>query len=154
MTPTSITDSQKIEGALRWLEALGVEHNLHDAPEVLFKDETKRMLVGLRKLSEASYIKFIDDLVKVGVPRVPDLEKAVNRQAREMSQRSKRARLKDDNGLTREGGAGSIIVNQANIAAALEALDIPRENCRAYAERFSWEASARQFLDHLPLITG
>lgn len=39
-------------------------------------------------------------------------------------------------------------------AAALEALEIPRENCRAYAERFSWDASAQQFLDHLPLITG
>jgi glycosyltransferase involved in cell wall biosynthesis len=39
-------------------------------------------------------------------------------------------------------------------AAALEALEVPRENCRAYAERFSWAASARQFLDHLPLITG
>ncbi|MFY8032752.1 MAG: glycosyltransferase family 4 protein [Devosia sp.] len=39
-------------------------------------------------------------------------------------------------------------------AAALAALEVPRENCRLYAERFSWEASARQFLDHLPLITG
>ena len=39
-------------------------------------------------------------------------------------------------------------------AAALEALSLPRENCRAYAERFSWQASARQFLDHLPIITG
>jgi glycosyltransferase involved in cell wall biosynthesis len=39
-------------------------------------------------------------------------------------------------------------------AAALEALEVPRENCRAYAERFSWEASAQQFIDHLPIITG
>ena len=39
-------------------------------------------------------------------------------------------------------------------AAALEALHVPRENCRAYAERFSWEASAQQFIDHLPLIQG
>ncbi len=39
-------------------------------------------------------------------------------------------------------------------AAALAALEVPRENCQLYAERFSWEASARQFLDHLPLITG
>lgn len=39
-------------------------------------------------------------------------------------------------------------------AAALAALEVPRDNCRAYAERFSWAASARQFLDHLPLITG
>lgn len=38
--------------------------------------------------------------------------------------------------------------------AAIAALDIPRRNCRAYAERFSWTASTRQFLDHLPQITG
>lgn len=33
--------------------------------------------------------------------------------------------------------------------AALAALDIPREQCRAYAESFSWQASARQFLANL-----
>lgn len=38
--------------------------------------------------------------------------------------------------------------------AALGALEVPRQNCRAYAERFSWAASTRQFLDHLPQITG
>lgn len=38
--------------------------------------------------------------------------------------------------------------------AALAALEVPRQNCRAYAERFSWAASTRQFLDHLPQITG
>ncbi len=32
--------------------------------------------------------------------------------------------------------------------AALDALDIPRERCRAWAERYSWEACARQFLDN------
>jgi glycosyltransferase involved in cell wall biosynthesis len=36
-------------------------------------------------------------------------------------------------------------------AAALRALQIPRDLCRAYAERFSWEASTDQFLAHLPL---
>ena len=53
--------------------------------------------------------------------------------------------------LAREGRR---VVASARGAAALEALEVPRENCRAYAERFSWAASARQFLDHLPLITG
>ena len=34
-------------------------------------------------------------------------------------------------------------------AAALAALDIPRERCRAFALSRSWEASARQFLDNV-----
>jgi glycosyltransferase involved in cell wall biosynthesis len=38
--------------------------------------------------------------------------------------------------------------------AALGALEVPRQNCRTYAERFSWAVSTRQFLDHLPQITG
>ena len=37
--------------------------------------------------------------------------------------------------------------------AALGALEVPRQNCRTYAERFSWAVSTRQFLDHLPQIT-
>jgi hypothetical protein len=36
-------------------------------------------------------------------------------------------------------------------AAALAALDVSREACRAYAEGFSWTASAEQFLAYLPL---
>jgi glycosyltransferase involved in cell wall biosynthesis len=36
--------------------------------------------------------------------------------------------------------------------AALTALEIPRDTCRVYAERFSWAASADAFLAHLPLI--
>ena len=32
--------------------------------------------------------------------------------------------------------------------AALDALDIPKERCRAWALRYSWAASARQFLDN------
>jgi glycosyltransferase involved in cell wall biosynthesis len=36
--------------------------------------------------------------------------------------------------------------------AALRALDIPRENCRAFAERFSWSSSADTFLQYLPQI--
>ncbi|WP_075222547.1 glycosyltransferase family 4 protein [Acuticoccus yangtzensis] len=33
--------------------------------------------------------------------------------------------------------------------AALDALEIDRDHCRAYAEQFSWEASVRQFWDNL-----
>lgn len=35
--------------------------------------------------------------------------------------------------------------------AALSALGVSREACRAYAEQFSWAASADQFLAHLPV---
>ncbi|MDC9824323.1 glycosyltransferase family 1 protein [Devosia sp. ZB163] len=35
-------------------------------------------------------------------------------------------------------------------AAALRALDVSREECRAYAEQFSWAASADQFISYLP----
>jgi len=34
-------------------------------------------------------------------------------------------------------------------AAAMAALSLDRERVRRYAERFSWEASTRQFVDHL-----
>lgn len=34
--------------------------------------------------------------------------------------------------------------------AALKALDVSREECRAYAENFSWAASTDQFLSYLP----
>ena len=34
-------------------------------------------------------------------------------------------------------------------AAAMAALQIPRELCRAHAERFSWQTSIEQFLSHL-----
>jgi glycosyltransferase involved in cell wall biosynthesis len=37
-------------------------------------------------------------------------------------------------------------------SAALEALKIPRDSCRAFAAQFSWEASADQFLQYLPAI--
>ncbi len=36
-------------------------------------------------------------------------------------------------------------------AAALKALDVSRDECRAYAERFSWAASTDQFLAALPV---
>lgn len=35
-------------------------------------------------------------------------------------------------------------------AAALKALEVDRSACRAYAEQFSWAASAGQFLQYLP----
>ena len=37
--------------------------------------------------------------------------------------------------------------------AALKALEVPREACRAYAEQFSWARSTEQFLAHLPVIS-
>lgn len=36
-------------------------------------------------------------------------------------------------------------------AAALKALDVPRDGCRTYAEQFSWSASTDQFLKYLPV---
>ena len=38
--------------------------------------------------------------------------------------------------------------------ACLRALDVPRAACRAHALRFSWEASAAQFLSHLSHIAA
>jgi glycosyltransferase involved in cell wall biosynthesis len=37
--------------------------------------------------------------------------------------------------------------------ACLQALNVPRQACRAHALRFSWEASATQFLSHLSEIS-
>ena len=39
-------------------------------------------------------------------------------------------------------------------SAALRALDIPRAECRAYAEGFSWAASTDQFLGYMPVRQG
>jgi len=39
-------------------------------------------------------------------------------------------------------------------SAALEALQVDRAACRAYAEQFSWAASADQFLKYLPVRAG
>jgi hypothetical protein len=36
-------------------------------------------------------------------------------------------------------------------AAALRALEVSRDECRAYAEQFSWAASTDQFLQYLPV---
>ena len=39
-------------------------------------------------------------------------------------------------------------------AAALAALDVPRERCRTYAQRFTWRQSAREFLDNMVRAQG
>jgi len=38
--------------------------------------------------------------------------------------------------------------------ACLRALSVPRAACRAHALRFSWQASAAQFLSHVSRITA
>ena len=38
--------------------------------------------------------------------------------------------------------------------AALEALAIPKELCRAYGETFTWRESARQFFANIELAHG
>ncbi|WP_421884492.1 glycosyltransferase family 4 protein [Pacificispira sp.] len=45
-----------------------------------------------------------------------------------------------------DGGAGALSDDLRQ--AALEALDIPAERCRAWAMRYSWAACARQFIDN------
>jgi glycosyltransferase involved in cell wall biosynthesis len=50
------------------------------------------------------------------------------------------------------GDADIAVLSEDLQGAAIAALKIPRHRCRAYAQRFSWEASADQFLAHLPAI--
>ena len=47
------------------------------------------------------------------------------------------------------GTSGAGVLDHDLRAAALQALDIPREAARSHAERFSWEGSARQFLTNI-----
>lgn len=47
------------------------------------------------------------------------------------------------------GGSGVGVLDDDLRVAALAALSIPREKCRAFALARSWEASARQFLDNI-----
>jgi glycosyltransferase involved in cell wall biosynthesis len=47
------------------------------------------------------------------------------------------------------GHSGTGILDEDLGRAAREALKIPRDRCREYALGFSWEASARQFLENL-----
>ena len=46
-----------------------------------------------------------------------------------------------------DSGAGAL--NWDLAAAAMEALRIPRETCRSHAERFSWQTSVEQFVNHV-----
>ncbi|MBV9687503.1 MAG: glycosyltransferase family 1 protein [Alphaproteobacteria bacterium] len=46
-----------------------------------------------------------------------------------------------------ESGAGALDWDLA--AAAMKALRIPRETCRSHAERFSWQTSVEQFVNHV-----
>ena len=47
------------------------------------------------------------------------------------------------------GDSGVGVLDEDLLAACYTALTIPGERCRAYAQRFSWEACARQFLENL-----
>lgn len=47
------------------------------------------------------------------------------------------------------GDSGTGVLDADLRAAALAALDIPRERCRAFAERFGWRESARQFYGNI-----
>jgi glycosyltransferase involved in cell wall biosynthesis len=47
------------------------------------------------------------------------------------------------------GSSGCGVLDEDLGRAALAALDIPRERCRAFGLSFTWEASARQFLDNV-----
>ncbi|MEQ8396041.1 glycosyltransferase family 1 protein [Thalassobaculum sp.] len=46
------------------------------------------------------------------------------------------------------GDSGTGVLSDDLRQAALDALDIPADRCRAWALRYSWEASARQFLEN------
>ncbi len=47
------------------------------------------------------------------------------------------------------GSSGAGVLDEDLGSAARQALDIPRERCRARAMPFSWENSARQFIAHI-----
>lgn len=52
------------------------------------------------------------------------------------------------------GGSDAAVLDEDLGKAALAALDIPREACRRHALRFSWSASAEQFLNNLRPLRG
>ena len=52
------------------------------------------------------------------------------------------------------GDSGAGVLDEDLGRAALAALDIPREHCRAHALRFTWAASADQFVDNLWPLSG
>ncbi len=52
------------------------------------------------------------------------------------------------------GGSGCGVLDHDLRKAALGALDIPRDRCRAYGETFTWRESARQFFDNVRTAVG
>ena len=47
------------------------------------------------------------------------------------------------------GDSGAGVLDEDLGRAALAALDIPRDRCRAHALRYTWTASADQFVENL-----
>ncbi|WP_349367456.1 glycosyltransferase family 1 protein [Salinarimonas sp.] len=52
------------------------------------------------------------------------------------------------------GDSGCGVLDQDLRAAALAALEIPRDRCRAYGETFTWRESARQFFGNIRKAAG
>lgn len=52
------------------------------------------------------------------------------------------------------GDSGCGVLDQDLRTAALAALEIPRERCRAYGETFTWHESARQFFGNIRKAAG
>lgn len=52
------------------------------------------------------------------------------------------------------GTSGCGVLDNDLRAAALAALEIPRDRCRVHALRHTWQESARQFLDNLAIAQG
>lgn len=50
------------------------------------------------------------------------------------------------------GGSHAGCLDEDLGRAAMTALNIPRERCRAHARTYSWEASARQFVENLKIV--
>jgi glycosyltransferase involved in cell wall biosynthesis len=51
------------------------------------------------------------------------------------------------------GDSGTGVLNADLGVACMQALDVSREKCRAYAEQFSWQISVEQFVQHLSPFT-
>ena len=52
------------------------------------------------------------------------------------------------------GGTGTGVLDEDLRKAALACLDISREACRAEAMNYTWERSARQFIDNVQRVSG
>jgi glycosyltransferase involved in cell wall biosynthesis len=52
------------------------------------------------------------------------------------------------------GSAPVAVLDEDLRTAALAALEIPRDRCRSFALKQSWEASARQFIDNVVVGQG